>query len=493
MKCVLTEPSRSIREYRLLPGFTGRDTTMGNMSLKTRLCRRGEGFLHLNIPLVSAAMQAVTGTAMATALSALGGVGVLPLSASADEQCAAVRAVKRFKAGFQTEVITFAPDQPIGQVQQTIDQTGFRRFPVTDTGHSHGRLIGIITDKDFDQRRDQSVCVRERMTAMVQTGPEDMSLKQANEMMITAGRGCLPIVSKEGTLHSVVFRKDLNRHISHPQATVDGRKRHIVGAAVSTYEQDRHCIEALIKSEVDFLVLDASHGHTAYQQEALAWIKKYCDVPVIAGNVVTADGFYHLARSGADAVKIGMGIGSGCITQAVKSTGRGQATAIMEVAAARNVYLAETGTYVPLVADGGLISAAEIVLALAMGADTVMMGNFFARFSESPGPLLEARGQQVKAYWMEASAKALNYRRYYQSPATFFEEGISGFVPFEGSIYDALPQTLNKIKAALSTAGVCTIEDLQRTAVLERQSFAALNDAAVHNIQPEGQGGSFKG
>ena len=388
MKCVLTEPSRSIREYRLLPGFTGRDNTIGNMSLKTRLCRCGEGFLHLNIPLVSAAMQAVTGTAMATALSALGGVGVLPLSASADEQCAAVRAVKRFKAGFQ---------------------------------------------------------------------------------------------------------EDLNRHISHPQATVDGRKRHIVGAAVSTYEQDRHCIEALVKSEVDFLVLDASHGHTEFQQDALAWIKKYCDVPVIAGNVVTADGFYHLARSGADAVKIGMGIGSGCITQAVKSTGRGQATAIMEVASARDAYWAETGTYVPLVADGGLISAAEIILALAMGADTVMMGNFFARFSESPGPLLEARGQRVKAYWMEASAKALNYRRYYQSSTTFFEEGISGFVPFEGSIYDALPQTLNKIKAALSTAGACTLEELHRTAVLERQSFAALNDAAVHNIQPEGQGGSFKG
>ena len=384
MTCVLTEPSRSIREYRLLPGLTGHEHTIGNMSLKTRLCRCGEGFLHLNIPLISAAMQAVTGTAMATALSALGGVGVLPLSASADEQCAAVRAVKRFKAGFQ---------------------------------------------------------------------------------------------------------EDLNRHISHPQATVDDRERHIVGAAVSTYEQDRPVIEALIKSEVDFFVLDASHGHTAYQQDALAWIKKRWGTPVVAGNVVTADGFYHLARSGADAVKIGMGIGSGCITQAVKSTGRGQATAIMEVAAARDAYLAETGAYVPLVADGGLISAAEIVLALAMGADTVMMGNFFARFSESPGPLLETRGRRVKAYWMEASAKALNYRRYYQSPATFFEEGISGFVPYEGSLYETLPSTLHKIKAAFSTAGAGSVEELHRTAVLERQSFSALNDAAIHNIQPEGQGG----
>ena len=384
MKCLLSEPSRSVREYRLLPGLTGSDVMVDNISLRTRLCRCRDDYLHLNIPFVSAAMQAVTGPAMATALSALGGVGVLPLSASADEQCAGVRAVKRYKAG---------------------------------------------------------------------------------------------------------FRVDLNCHISHPQATVDERKRHIVGAAVSTYEQDRQCIEALVKSEVDFIVLDASHGHTVFQQDALAWIKKHYDTPVVAGNVVTADGFYHLASSGADGIKIGMGIGSGCTTQAVKSTGRGQATAIMEVAAARDAYWAETGTYIPLVADGGLISAAEIVLALAMGADTVMMGNFFARFSESPGPLLETQGLRVKAYWMEASTKALNYRRYYQSPATFFEEGISGFVPYEGSIYDALPPTLNKIKAAFSTAGACTIEELHRNAVLERQSSSALNDAAINNIQPEGQSG----
>ena len=483
MAKVLTAPSCSLKEFRLLPGFTASNGSTPHVSLRTRLCRSDDEFLDLHIPFISAAMQAVTGTEMAIAIAQLGGIGILPVSQPMEDQCDAIDRVKRFKAGFQTNIKTLSPQQAIADVIDIIEENGYTTFPVTECGQPNGKLLGIITDKDFDVRRDHEKKVVDRMKTDVQTGVEIDDLSQANELMIQYGRGVLPIVSKDGLLQSVVFKKDLDKHLQHPNESIDEKKRLLVGAAISTHPEDRDRVQALVEREVDVLVIDAADGHTHYQKQALGWIKSEFDVPVVGGNVVTAAGFEFLAAAGADAVKIGMGIGSGCTTQEIKATGRGQATALMDIAPARDALAKKEGRYLPLIADGGISTTAEMSVALALGADALMMGNFFARYTESEGNLVRnAAGEIVKEYWMEGSTKARNFRRYAQAKEFFFEEGITGYVPHMGSVYEKLPIILQILGATLATTGCVTMDELHEQAVLEKQSPTALGDSRIHDM-----------
>ncbi|MFA6107548.1 MAG: IMP dehydrogenase [Candidatus Latescibacterota bacterium] len=485
MARVLPVHSHSLKEFRILPGYTPADGSAPNVLLRTRLCRAGDDFVYLQIPFLSAAMQAVTGAEMAIALAQLGGIGILPVSQPVEEQCAKISRVKRFKGGFQTNILTLSPEQSIGSVMAIIQQTGYTTFPVTDNGLSQGKLIGILTDKDFDPRRDQERVVADRMKTDVQVGVEIDDLKEANELMIKYGRGFLPIVTPDGLLQSAVFKKDLDKHLKHPNESIDAKKRLLVGAAVSTHPEDRERVRALVEHEVDVIVVDASDGHTEYQRQMLEFIKGSSSVPVVAGNVVTADGFRFLVSVGADAVKVGMGIGSGCITQEVKATGRGQATTLMDIGAARDELADREGTYIPLIADGGITGPAEMSVALALGADALMMGNFFARYTEGAGNLVRnAAGEIVKEYWMEGSMRAFNTRRYAQLKESFFEEGIAGYVPHVGSIYDKLPTVVQMLRGTLATAGCRTIDELHAKAVLEMQSPSALMDSQVHDMVP---------
>jgi IMP dehydrogenase len=301
--------------------------------------------------------------------------------------------------------------------------------------------------------------------------------------MIRYGRGFLPILSKEGILQTVVFKKDLDKHLRHPSESIDGKKRLLVGAAISTHPEDRDRVQALIEHEVDVLIIDASDGHTEYQREMIQFIKEHTVAPVIGGNVVTAEGFNFLAEAGADAIKVGMGIGSGCTTQEVKATGRGQGTTLMEIGAARDQWQKDHDAYLPIIADGGIAGPAEMSVGLALGADAIMMGNFFARYTESQGNLVRnAAGEVVKEYWMEGSMRAHNMRRYAQTKENFFEEGISGYVPHVGSIHDKLPTIIQMLRATLATAGCRTIDELHENAVLEMQSYTALMDSQIHDI-----------
>lgn len=481
MKQIITSPAYSLKDFRLLPGFSDESSSVNKVSLQTRLCRNEEDYIYLELPFISAAMQAVTGVEMATALAELGGIGILPLETSIEDQCQKVKTLKQYKAGFQTDLITLAPEIPLSEAKKIISVTGYSTFPVTDTGVFHGKLLGVITDKNFDSRYDLELAVSDRMRKDLQVGVEVDELKEANQLMIKNGHGFLPIITREGTLQAVVFKKDLDKYIQHPLATVDNRKRLRVGAAVSTHPQDKERIKELAASDVDLFVIDASDGFTVFQKETITWIKKHTKIPVIAGNVVTKEGFDMLVRAGADAVKIGMGIGSGCITQEAKAMGRGQATAVIDIVEARDEF-AKKNPYIPLIADGGISSPAEIAVALALGSDTVMMGNFFARCSESPGQVKKINGQPVKEYWMEGSKKALNYRRYYQNPETFFEEGISGFVPHLGSVYDVIPISKQRLKSTLSNTGAATMNEFHKKAVIELQSISAYQDGQVHNM-----------
>ena len=485
MAKVLEAPSHSLKEFRILPGYTPADGNAAHIDLETRLCRRGDGHIRLRAPFLSAAMQAVTGTDLAIAIAQMGGIGILPVSQTVEDQCDKIDRVKRFKAGFQTSLTTLSPRHTIRQLMEISHETGYSTFPVTDSGEFHGKLIGVITDKDYDPRREQDCTVESRMRTDVQAGVGVTSLKAANELMIKYGRGFLPILDEDGTLRSAVFKKDLDKHLEHPDESIDAQKRLLVGAAISTHPEDRDRVGALVEHGADVLVIDASDGHTAYQAEMLRWVKANFDVPVIGGNVVTADGFRFLTEAGADAVKVGMGIGSGCTTQEVKATGRGQATTLMDVGRARDAHAADGGPYIPLVADGGISGPAEMSVALALGADCVMMGNFFARYTESAGNLVRnAAGEVVKEYWMEGSAKARNHRRYAQLKDLFFEEGITGYVPHSGSIFDKLPVVMQMLRSTLATAGCGDIDALHRDAVLEMQSSTALLDSNVHDMVP---------
>ena len=485
MAKVLNAPSHSLKEFRILPGYTPADGNAPNVSLQTRLCRSGADHICLHTPFLSAAMQAVTGAEMAIGLAQLGGIGILPVSQPIEEQCAKISQVKRFKGGFQTDIMTLAPEQPISAVIDIINTTGYTTFPVTNSGQFHDKLIGIITDKDFDPRRDHECKVADRMKPEVQFGVDIQDLKAANDLMIQFGRGFLPIVSQDGVLQSAVFKKDLDKHLKHPSESIDAKKRLLVGAAISTHPEDRERVLALGESEVDVLVIDASDGHTEYQRQMLEFVKSNSQIPVIGGNVVTSEGFKFLIEAGADAIKVGMGIGSGCTTQEVKATGRGQGTTLLDIVAARDGLAQEQGTYIPLIADGGISGPADMSVALALGADSLMMGNFFARYTESAGNLVRnAAGEIVKEYWMEGSMRAFNMRRYAQIKETFFEEGISGYVPHVGSVYDKLPTTIQMLRATLATAGCRTIDDLHANAVLEMQSPSALMDSQLHDIVP---------
>ena len=485
MTKILNAPSHSLKEFRILPGYTPADGSLPYVSLGSKLCRSGDDYIHLHVPLLSAAMQAVTGTDMAVALAQLGGIGILPVSQPIKEQCAKISQVKRFKGGFQTNIMTLSPEQPIATVIDIIDQTGYTTFPVTDSGQFHDKLVGIFTDKDFDVRRDRERKVAERMKTDVQLGVDIQDLSAANELMIKYGRGFLPITSQDGILKSAVFKKDLDKHLKHPNESIDAQKRLLVGAAVSTHPEDRERVQALVDHEVDVLVIDASDGHTEYQRQMLKYIKSSSEVPVIGGNVVTAQGFEFLVEAGADAIKVGMGIASGCTTQEVKATGRGQGSALMDIVTARDERTQRDGVYIPLIADGGISGPADMSVAIALGADSIMMGNFFARYTESEGNLVRnAAGEIVKEYWMEGSMRAHNTRRYAMIKENFFEEGISGYVPHVGSIHDKLPTIIQMMRATLATAGCRTIDELHANAVLEMQSHSALIDSQVHDIVP---------
>jgi IMP dehydrogenase len=480
-KHVMFEPSRTLSEFRLLPGMTTEATTIDKVSLKTRLAKlpSGQGWLDLNIPIVAAAMQSVSGLRMGLEMSRLGGVAFIFCSQPIDQQADIVRRIKNYKAGFVTPE-TVPPDMRIRDLAELTRVRGFATFPVVDGG---GRFAGLITRNDYDAGRHAGLTVRERMiprqALAVATVAQD--LREANAVLMDTHQTVLPIIDADDKVRYLVFRKDITDHLDNPKQLVDGRKRLMAAAAVNTHDYvDR--ATALVEAGVDLVSVDSSHGHTVFQQRAIEWIRSHhADMPVIGGNVITGKGFDFLVEAGAGAVKVGMGGGSICITQEQKGTGRGLATAVLQVAQARDAHAQRTGAYVPIIADGGIVHAKDVVVALALGADVAMMGRYFARMEESPPEKVTINNRVMKPYWGEGAPRAREWKTLRYQQATF-AEGVEGFVEYAGKLKDNLDDTLAKVRASMSTCGVASIGELHQRAELELVSALSIREGQVHDI-----------
>jgi IMP dehydrogenase len=485
------EPSRTFSEYLLIPNLTRREITATAVNLSTPLLRfrRGEQpGIRLNIPFASAIMQSVSDHQMAIALARCGGISFIFTSQPVDVQAEMVERVKKFKAGFVMSDSNIRPDATLRDVLALRDRTLHTSMAVTEDGTATGRLVGMLTSRDYRlTTTPPEARVADLMTPFADLvyGREGITLSEANDLIWQHKLNCLPVITKSGSLAYLVFRKDYAEHKENPFELVDGNKRLVVGAGINTRDFETR-VPALVSAGADVLCVDSSDGYSEWQADTIRWIRsKYGDtVKVGGGNVVDAEGFHYLADAGADFVKVGIGGGSICITREQKGIGRGQATAVMEVAQARNAYLDETGMYVPVCSDGGIVQDYHIVLALAMGADFVMMGRFFARFDEAPGRRLRIGGNFVKEYWGEGSNKARNWQRYHEDgPAGLgFEEGVDGYVPYAGKVKDNLDITLDKMRSTMVSCGASTIPELQSGARITLASSVSIREGGAHDI-----------
>jgi len=483
------EPSRTFSEFLLIPNLTTKDCNPANVSLKTPIVkfRRGEEpSISLNIPFSSAVMQAVSDNGMAVALARCGGISFIYGSQSIEEEAEMIRKVKSYKAGFVVSRSNLTPDHTLSDVLELKERTGHSTVAITDDGTEKGKLLGIVTGRDYRKSRDPlSKPVHEFMTPFTKlvVGKSGITLSEANNLIWDHKLNCLPVVDEQQKLENLVFRKDYDEHKENPLELLDANKSYIVGAGINTKDYMER-VPALVEAGVDVLVIDSSDGYSEWQRETVQFVKANYDVKIGAGNVVDREGFLYLVESGADFVKVGIGGGSICITREQKGIGRGQASALMEVVAARDEYFEQTGIYVPICSDGGIVYDYHITLALAMGADFVMLGRYFARFDESPTRKLLVGNNFVKEYWGEGSNRARNWQRYDTGGKSklLFEEGVDSYVPYAGSLQENLDKTLGKIKSTMCNCGSLSLDELKQRARITLVSATSLVEGGAHDV-----------
>jgi IMP dehydrogenase len=485
------EPSRTFSEFLLIPNLTTKECVPHNVDLGTPLVRFKKGEepdLRLNIPLASAIMQSVSNDTMAIALARSGGISFVFGSQSIEEQVRMVHRVKKFKAGFVISKSNLRPDQSLHDVIQLNRETGHSTVAITEDGTATGKLLGILTSRDFrPNKTDLNTPIHEVMTPFEKlvVAREGETLSDANEIIWEHKLNSLPVINKKQELCYLVFRKDYEDHKENPDELIDDEKRLVVGAGINTRDYTER-VPALLEAGADVLCVDSSDGYTEYQYETIKYIKDTygAKAKIGGGNVVDAEGFRYLAEAGADFIKVGIGPASICITREQKGIGRGQATSVIEVAKARDEYYKETGIYVPICSDGGIVQDYHVVLALAMGADFVMQGRYFARFDESPARRLWYRGTFVKEYWGEGSNRARNWQRYDVGgdEELNFEEGVDAYVPYAGRLKGNLATTLYKIKSTLCNCGAISIPQLQKEARLTVVSSTSIREGGAHDV-----------
>ena len=491
MAIYLTEPSRTFGEYLLIPGYSSIDCVAANVSLKTPLVKfkKGEKIpLTMNIPMASAVMQSVSDDNMAIALAREGGISFIYGSQSIESQAQMVSRVKNYRAGLVVSDSNVSPESTLADILELKRKTGHATVAVTSDGTLDGKLVGLVTSRDYRvSRMAPETKVETFMTTLEQLiyASEDTSLKEANDIIWDHKLNCLPLVDKDGRLKYMVFRKDYSAHKENENELIDSHKRFVVGAGINTRDYAER-VPALVEAGVDVLCIDSSEGFSEWQKITIDYIREtYGDtVKVGAGNVVDKEGFLYLVAAGADFVKVGIGGGAICITREQKGIGRGQATAVMEVAAARDEYYEATGIYVPICSDGGIVHDYHITLALAMGADFLMLGRYFARFDESPGDKVMINGIYRKEYWGEGSNRARNWQRYDLGGdgKLSFEEGVDSYVPYAGTLKDNVDLSLSKVRSTMCNCGALTLPELRDKAKITLVSSTSIVEGGAHDV-----------
>ena len=491
MAKILEDVSRTFNEFLLLPNLTDERCIPSNVSLKTPLVKYKKGEeakYYANVPMVSAIMQSVSGEEMGIALAREGGVAFIFGSQTLESQAQMVRNVKKHKAGFVISDSNVKSGTTLREVRELIQRTGHSTVMITEDGTENGKLLGLVTDKDYRISRDDMDSPIDNFMTPIEKiiwAPEGTTLSEANDIIWENKKECLPILTPEGNLKYLVFRKDYEDRKHNPNSLLDDNKRYIVGAGINTRDYEQR-IPALVDAGVDLLCIDSSDGFSVWQKNTIQFVReKYGDnVKIGAGNVVDKDGFRYLAEAGADFIKVGVGGGSICITRETKVIGRGQASALIDVIEARDEYFKETGIYIPVCSDGGIVRDHHITIALALGADFVMMGRYFARFDESPTRILKIDGSYVKEYWGEGSNRARNWQRYDMGgdKKLSFEEGVDSYIPYAGSLKDNLQLTVAKIKSTMCNCGAITIPELHEKARLTYVSSVSITEGGAHDV-----------
>lgn len=492
MSKILTDISRTFSEFLLLPNLTTEKCIPENVSLKTPIVKfkkNEEPKICANIPMVSAIMQSVSGEQMGIALAREGGIAFIFGSQSIQSQARMVETVKKSKAGFVISDSNVTPDSTLGDVVALVENTGHSTVMITEDGTANGKFLGLVTDKDYRLSRDNltdkiSKFMNPKENLVYAT--EGISLKEANDKIWEEKISCLPILDDNGNLKYLVFRKDYEDRKNNSNSLLDEEKRYVVGAGINTRDYAER-IPALVNAGVDILCIDSSDGYSVWQKRTIDFVReKYGDsVKIGAGNVVDAQGFRYLAEAGADFIKVGVGGGSICITRETKGIGRGQASALIDVVAERDRYFEETGVYIPVCSDGGIVHDYHITLALALGADFVMMGRYFARFDESPTRVVKKNGSFFKEYWGEGSNRARNWQRYDMGGSKTkmtFEEGVDSYIPYAGKLKENLDITLEKVKSTMCNCGSTTIEELHKNARLTIVSAVSIREGGAHDV-----------
>lgn len=468
------------RDYLLLPGYI--DFHPGEVDLSTKLTRN----ITIRAPLLSSPMDTVTEDRMAIALALQGGVGIIHYNNSIEEQAMHVERVKRFESGFIVEPKVLGPENTIEDLERIRDKYGFCGVPITEDGTRNTRLIGIVTNRDVDFEWDKQLPLRQVMNTELITAEEGVTLPEAQQILKKSKRGKLPIVNKEGLLVALMSRTDLKKNREYPEACKDRYDRLIVGAAVSTLPESRERVDALVAVGVDVVIIDSAQGNSSYQVEMIKHIKdKHPGLEIIAGNVVTTDQCLNLLRAGADALRIGMGPGSICITQDTLAVGRAQASAVYQTAK----YARQFG--VPVIADGGIEFIGDITKALSIGASTAMMGSLFAGTHETPGDYYYEDGIRLKKYRGMASLEAMNKggdKRYFsEDQPVRVAQGVSGSVVDRGSMYNYVPYLLQGLKQSFQDLGIRNVQELHTKLYsgglrFEKRTVGAQMEGSVHNL-----------
>lgn len=473
--------SLSYSDLVLMPGFINFSTNGVNLTGNlTKL-------INLRVPFVSSPMDTVTESRMAIAMALMGGIGIIHCNNTIEEQSDHVRAVKRYCNGFITDPQTVSPNQTVQEVLDLHSKRHFSGFPVVDDNQM---LLGMISRRDVDLIENPNECrvsdIMRKLTEL-KTGTEGVTLEQVYEIIKVEGISRLPIINTKGKLVALVCRKDIRELKVHPLATRDPNTQRLrVGASITTHPRDRVRIDALVSAGVDVIVIDSAQGHSQYQLETLQFIKtKYPDLQVIAGNVVTPVQVDSLIAAGADGIRVGMGAGSICTTQSVCGVGRGQASAVYSVAQ----YASMKG--VPVIADGGISSSGDVIKALSLGANVVMMGSMFAACDESPGEVVFHNSAKLKTYrGMGAKANKnseTSRSRYGVTENIFVAQGVEGRVVSAGSVHDVVPHLAQAVRQGLQDVGAISrshLHEMLRDGRLhmERRSIGAQAEGNVHHL-----------